>query len=104
MDGWIWWVVVPAVLVVVAVIGQRIGVMDFRQSKDWRRTSGNILGPLDNIFAPSRHEAMQERERQTELPAPAPTPGDPLLDLENGVALIDVSDRARERADEAPER
>lgn len=93
MDGWIWWVVVPVALVVIAIVGQRFGVMNFRSDKDWRRTSGNIMGPIDGLFAPNRQEALQEQERQTELPAPAPSPGDPLLDLENGIARIDVSDK-----------
>jgi hypothetical protein len=89
-------VVFVGVLVVACVIGQLTGVMDLRGNKDWRRTSGNLLAPLDGLFAPSRQESLQEQERQTELPAPAPAPGDPLLDLENGIARIDVS-RAEER-------
>lgn len=91
-----WWVAVPAVIVVVCVIGQLAGLMDFSGvGKDGKRTAGNLLAPIDGLFAPSRQEALQEQERQTELPAPAPTPGDPLLDLERGVARIDVSaDRA----------
>lgn len=93
--GWIWWVIVPAVLVVVGVVGQRLGVVDFRGTGDGRRSAGNILGPIDGLFAPSRQEALQEQERQTELPAPAPSPGDPLLDLESGIAHIDVSDEPR---------
>lgn len=89
---WIWWVAVPAAVVVACVVGQFTGVMDFRMSgKDWRRTSGNIMGPVDGLFAPNRQEALIELERQTELPAPAPSPGDPLVDLENGVVTFAVS-------------
>jgi len=74
--------------------------MDFRGSgKDWRRSAGNIMGPVDGLFAPNRQEALQEQERQTELPAPAPSPGDPLLDLENGIARIDLSDSNSEARD-----
>lgn|GEM_PF-2761097 len=101
VDGWIWWLIVPAAVAVVAVVGQKAGIMNFRQSSDWRRTSGNIMGPLDDIFAPSRHEAMLEQERQTQLPAPAPAPGDPLLDLDQGVARLDVADLSRSD-DQAP--
>lgn len=85
-----WWVAVPAVIVVVCVVGQLAGFMDFR-GVDGTRSAGNIMGPIDGLFAPNRQEALQEQERQTELPAPAPTPGDPLLDLDNGVARIDLS-------------
>ena len=91
-----WWVAVPAAIVVVCVIGQLAGFMDFRGvGEDGKRTAGNLLAPIDGLFAPSRQEAMQEQERQTELPAPAPTPGDPLLDLDRGIARIDVGERKR---------
>lgn len=90
--AWLPWVAIPGAIVVACVIGQLTGVMEFRTGgKDWRRSAGNIMGPVDGLFAPSRQEALQEQERQTELPAPAPTPGDPLLDLESGIAKIDLS-------------
>lgn len=91
--GWVWWVAVPAAVVVACVIGQLTGVMDFTSPKDGRRSIGNIMGPIDGLFAPNRQEALQEQERQTELPAPAPAPGDPLLDLDSGVARIDLSEK-----------
>ena len=92
--GWVIWVVVPVVIVAAGVIGQLTGVMDFSmKGKDGKRSAGNIMGPIDGLFAPNRQEALQEQERQTELPAPAPAPGDPLLDLENGIATIDLSKR-----------
>ncbi|HWH98083.1 MAG TPA: hypothetical protein VNS80_06925 [Pseudolysinimonas sp.] len=92
--NWIWWVAVPMAVVVVCVIGQLTGFMDFSmKGKDWKRSSGNIMGPIDGLFAPNRQEALQEQERQTELPAPSPAAGDPLLDLEKGVARIDISER-----------
>ena len=90
------WVVIIAVIgvvIVVSIFGQIFGFMNFRTDKDWRRTSGTLLGPIDGLFAPNRQEALQEQERQTELPAPAPSPGDPLLDLEKGIARIDLSER-----------
>jgi hypothetical protein len=90
---WLVWVIVPVVIIGVCIVGQVMGFMNFRQGKDWRRSAGNIMGPVDAIFAPNRHEAMQEVERQSETPAPAPAPGDPLLDLENGIARIDVSEK-----------
>lgn len=92
---WLVWVIVGAVVVAAAVVGQLTGVMDFRQGKDWRRSAGNVLGPVDGIFAPNRQEALQEQERQAELPAPAPAPGEPPIDLDEGVARIDLSGRDR---------
>jgi hypothetical protein len=44
------------------------------------RGSGSVgagmMGAVDEVFAPNRHEAMLEQERQTSLPAPAPLAGD----------------------------
>ena len=91
---WVWWVAIPAAIVVVCVIGQLTGLMDFSmKGKDGLRSAGNIMGPIDGLFAPNRQEALQEQERQTELPAPAPTPGDPIVDLERGIARIHVRDQ-----------
>lgn len=95
VDGWVIWVIVGAAVVVACVIGQLTGVMDLRGNKDWRRSAGNIMGPIDGLFAPNRQEALEEQERQTELPAPAPSPGDPLLDLEKGIARIDLPEEKR---------
>lgn len=92
-----WWIglVLLGALVVACVVGQLTGVMEFRTSgKNWRRSVGNIMGPVDGLFAPNRQEAMRELEEQAELPAPAPAPGDPLLDLDAGVARIHVPPRA----------
>ncbi len=95
-----WWVAVPVGIVGLCVVGQLAGFLDFRGGGDGRRTAGNLLAPIDGLFAPSRQEALQEQERQAELPAPAPTPGDPLLDLDldRGVARIDVTEAASPRA------
>lgn len=82
------WVIVPVVIIGVCIVGQIVGFMNFRTEKGWR-SAGNIMAPIDGLFAPNRQEALQEQERQTELPAPAPSPGDPLLDLEKGIARID---------------
>ena len=46
-----------------------------KPKKKWR--GGFPLGPIDEIFTPSRYEAQLELDRQTVLPAPAPVPGDP---------------------------
>ncbi|MCU1438222.1 MAG: hypothetical protein JWP66_1309 [Naasia sp.] len=37
---------------------------------------GGLLGSIDEVFAPSRHEAVLELDRQSALPAPAPLAGD----------------------------
>ncbi|MDN4613743.1 hypothetical protein P5G50_04685 [Leifsonia sp. F6_8S_P_1B] len=74
-----WWVV-GAVVVIVAliVVAVRLGWIDL--SNKARRGSGTMSGAIggsfDEVFAPTRHEAQQELDRQTLLPAPAPLPGD----------------------------
>jgi hypothetical protein len=66
------------VLVVVIVVATRLGWIDF--SNKAGRGSGTITGAIggsfDEVFAPTRHEAQQELDRQTMLPAPVPLPGD----------------------------
>lgn len=46
----------------------------------------------DEVFAPTRHEAAQERARETVLPAPAPIPGDGVNDIFDGPVVINVDE------------
>lgn len=66
-------------IVVLGVLGQRFGFIDVI-GKPNSRSAGNgagMMGIGDEVFAPSRHEAALELDRQTILPAPAPIAGDP---------------------------
>lgn len=52
---------------------------------------GGPFGPIDEVFAPTRYEAMQEMKRQHDATAPAPIPGEPPwvdVDLEGGSVTI----------------
>lgn len=74
-----WWVLAAlAGIVVLIVVAVKLGWIDL--SDKTRRGSGSIGGSVggafDEIFAPTRHEAQQEMDRQSFLPAPAPLPGD----------------------------
>ncbi|MGH1549887.1 hypothetical protein ACRAWB_12215 [Leifsonia poae] len=74
-----WWVVgIIVAFVAVIVVAVKLGWIDL--SNKARRGSGTMSGAIggsfDEIFAPARHEAQQEMDRQTLLPAPAPLPGD----------------------------
>ncbi|ANF32343.1 hypothetical protein A0130_12260 [Leifsonia xyli] len=64
--------------VAVIVVAAKLGWIDLSDKS--RRGSGTVSGAIggsfDEIFAPARHEAQQEMDRQTLLPAPAPLPGD----------------------------
>jgi hypothetical protein len=72
-----WWILgAIAALVAALILATRLGWIDL--SNKTQRGSGGfggVTGVIDEVFAPTRHEAQQELDRQTMLPAPAPTPG-----------------------------
>jgi hypothetical protein len=75
-----WWVFGAVVVGIAAIgyLGQRFGMFDLL-GKDKTKSSGNgsgMMGIGDEVFAPARHEAAMELDRQTILPAPAPIAGD----------------------------
>ncbi len=79
MNWWIFGGVVVG-LVLFGILGQRFGLIDI-VGKSTARSAGNgagLMGIGDEIFAPARHEAAMEMDRQTILPAPAPVAGDPV--------------------------
>lgn len=48
---------------------------------------GGPFGAIDEVFAPTRHEAMEELKQQYDRTAPAPIPGEPPwldVDLDDG--------------------
>jgi len=80
-----WWVFGGVVVgtAVLGYLGQRFRLFDL-VGKSKAQSSGNgagLIGIGDEIFAPARHEAAMELDRQTILPAPAPIAGDPLKDV-----------------------
>lgn len=78
--GWFIFGGVVVGLVVLGALGQRFGFIDI-VGKPQARSAGNgagMMGIGDEVFAPARHEAAIELDRQTILPAPAPLAGDPL--------------------------
>jgi hypothetical protein len=86
----------------VVMVGAALGLV--AQRKGWIDMSGKnvsgrggagagLAGSLDEVFAPTRHEAQQERDRQTSMPAPAPVAGDGDKDIFSGKVRIDLSDR-----------
>ena len=74
-----WWAVVVVVGIVATIVtGVKLGWIDLsnKANRGSSSMSGAIGGSFDEIFAPTRHEAQQELDRQSFLPAPAPLPGD----------------------------
>ncbi len=98
-----WWFLgAIAAVVVVLVVATRLGWIDLsNKTKRGSGGFGGIAGAGDEVFAPTRHEAQQELDRQTMLPAPAPTPGDGDHGIwEDGKITIDVGRAGRgQRAD-----
>lgn len=89
MDWWIWLGIAAIVVVAIALAVNR-GWVDF---SDKTRRGGGGGGALligDEVFAPRKHEAQAELDRQTLLPAPAPLPGDG----DKGIAFADTTDVA----------
>jgi hypothetical protein len=86
MNWWIFGGVVVG-LVLFGILGQRFGLIDI-VGKSKSRSAGNgagLMGIGDETFAPARHEAAIEMDRQTILPAPAPIAGDPVPSQETGI-------------------
>ena len=75
-----WWQI-ALIVIAVSVLGwlaQRFGIIDMSTKNAARRSGGlgGMLTSVDEVFAPTKHEAAIERSRQTSMPAPAPIPGD----------------------------
>lgn len=76
MIAWWGWLLIVTAAIVLGAIAQRLGYIDLRGNGRRGGSTAGLVGSLDEVFAPTRHEAQLERDRQTSLPAPAPIPGD----------------------------
>ena len=74
MEWWIWLVIAGAVIGI-GWLAQRAGFIDL-SDKTKRGSGGGVMMIGDEVFAPRKHEAAVELDRQSRLPAPAPSPGD----------------------------
>ena len=93
MDGWLIALIVAGGGVVLVVVLQALGLVDLRDKR--RRGSGMVcaMTGIDEVFFPTRAEALQERAREAVLPAPVPLPGDGDLGVYAGKVRIDLSAR-----------
>src|SRR5690606_4219240 len=90
---WVGFAVAGAAVIGFAIVAQSRGWIDLTSRRNGRTASGSVLvGPIDEVFAPSRQEAQAAWEAQQELPAPAPTPGDPDKDVYRGNVRIHLDD------------
>jgi hypothetical protein len=67
---------------------QKRGWIDLSNKARTGGSGGSLVNIGDEVFAPSRHEAQVELDRQTVLPAPAPVAGDG----DKGIAVSDDVD------------
>lgn len=90
MDGWLIALIVAGGVVALVVVLQALGLVDLGDKR--RRGSGmtGAMTGIDEVFFPTRAEALHEREREAALPAPAPVPGDGDLGVYAGRVRIDL--------------
>lgn len=87
---WYGWLAIGLVAVALLAVAQWRGWIELRGVDNGRGSGNGMFGFADEVFHPTKHEAMQDLAQQTELPAPAPTPGDGPLDLDKGRVRIDL--------------
>jgi hypothetical protein len=95
-----WWIVgaIVAGVVALAYLAQRLNLIDLSSKNRSSGRGSGIMSIGDEVFAPTRHEAAVEVNRQTLLPAPAPLAGDPDKGIYRGAVVIHLSsDRTRQQ-------
>ena len=84
MDWWIWLGIAVLVVALVAVAVRR-GWIDLSDKTKRGGGGGGVMMIGDEVFAPRKHEAQVELDRQSRLPVPSPIPGDG----DKGIAFAD---------------
>lgn len=77
-------------VVLLGYLASRFGWIDLSNKNERPGGGASITSIGDEVFAPSRHEAAIELDRQTVLPAPAPVAGDPDPGIYDGRITIKV--------------
>ncbi|HEY9477277.1 MAG TPA: hypothetical protein VIQ26_02485 [Microbacteriaceae bacterium] len=88
-----WWMfgVIVAAVVAFAYLAQRLKLIDLSSKNRSSGRGSGIMSIGDEVFAPTRHEAAIEVNRQILLPAPAPLAGDPDKGIYRGAVVIDLA-------------
>ncbi|HEV7184082.1 MAG: hypothetical protein ACHP7F_11810 [Actinomycetales bacterium] len=92
-----WWIVgALGAVILLAVVAARLGWIDLsNKTRSTGGSSSSIVGIGDEVFAPTRHEAQIELDRQSMLPAPAPVAGDGAKGIWNGKIQLDLGTQGR---------
>ena len=84
MEWWIW-VGIAAVACAFVAFAVRRGWIDLSDKTKRGGGGGGVMMIGDEVFAPRKHEAQVELDRQSRLPVPSPIPGDG----DKGIAFAD---------------
>lgn len=97
-----WWFPIGlAGFVLLGYLANRLGWIDLSNKNHRPGGGGSIVSIGDEVFAPARHEAAIELDRQSVLPAPAPLAGDPAADkVYDGRITIELRNDDQLRNDE----
>ena len=87
--------IVFVALIVLGVIAQRLGWVDFSNKSKSGGSSGSIAGIGDEVFHPTKFETQIELDRQTILPAPAPLAGDGDKGVYSGKVNLDLDESGK---------
>jgi hypothetical protein len=94
-----WWIfsAIAAGVVALAYLAQRLHLIDLSSKNRSSGRGSGIMSIGDEVFAPTRHEAAIEVNRQTLLPAPAPLAGDPDKGIYRGAVVIHLTSDGKPR-------
>jgi hypothetical protein len=84
VEWWIW-VGIAAVACAFVAFAVRRGWIDLSDKTKRGGGGGGVMMIGDEVFAPRKHEAQVELDRQSRLPVPSPIPGDG----DKGIAFAD---------------
>ena len=84
VDWWMW-LLIAALVLAFGWVAVRRGWIDLSDKTKRGGGGGGVMMIGDEVFAPRKHEAQVELDRQSRLPVPAPVPGDG----DKGIAFAD---------------
>lgn len=87
------WLLFGGVVAGILVAGwllQHFGLIDLSTKRQGRGGLSGMVTMVDEVFAPTKHEAAIQADAVSRLPAPAPVPGDGDKGVFGGRVVIEV--------------